>query len=443
MSMKARKKPSQQPSFLLPTLVEQLDARRPIYQLARRMDWQYFEKEFGSYYSEEGRPAKPIRLMVGLLILKQLHNISDESVVELWRENPYWQFFCGETQMQWGAPCEPSDLVHFRHRIGEEGVRKILSSSIDIHGPKGGEKEIIIDSTMQEKNITFPTDTKLYRKIISRCWSLADRQNIQLRRRYKKEVRQCLLAQRGRGHWKTFKKAKRATRRLKTLAGRLVREMERKLSPTALKEHQQDLQRYHRVLSQKKTDTDKIYSLHEPHIYCVAKGKEHKKYEFGTKASIALTKTGSLIVGAVAHPENVYDGHTLPEVLKETEKLTGVTPTAAIVDRGYRGIRQVGKTQILVPDSKPKNQTPHQVRAMKRRFRRRCSIEPVIGHLKHDYRMARNYLKGFAGDSINLMLAAAAWNFRKWMRLLVSFYLHLFHLLFPPLSLSQKTQCAF
>jgi len=159
---------------------------------------------------------------------------------------------------------------------------------------------------------------------------------------------------------------------------------------------------------QKKTDTDKIYSLHESHIYCVAKGKKHKKYEFGTKASIALTKTGGIIVGAVAHPENVYDGHTLPEVLQETEKLTRVTPTAAIVDRGYRGVRQIGSTAILVPDSKPKNQTPHQVRAMKMRFRRRCSIEPVIGHLKHDYRMARNFLKGFAGDSINLLLAAAA-----------------------------------
>ena len=117
------------------------------------------------------------------VILKQLHDLGDETVVETWRENSYWQYFCGEAEMQWGAPCEPSDLVHFRHRIGEAGMQLILAVSIQLHGPKGGEKEVVIDTTVQEKNVTHPTDTKLYRKVIARCWKLADREQIQLRRR--------------------------------------------------------------------------------------------------------------------------------------------------------------------------------------------------------------------------------------------------------------------
>jgi IS5 family transposase len=430
--MKAKKKPAQQKSFLLPTLAEQLDARRPIYQLAGKIPWGDFEEEFGAFYSEEGRPAKPVRLMVGLLILKQLHDLGDETVVEAWRENPYWQYFCGESEMQWGAPCEPSDLVHFRHRVGEAGVQMILAVSIAVHGPKGGEKEVVIDSTVQEKNVTYPTDTKLYRKVIVRCWKLADREQIQLRRRYRKEVRKCLLAQRGRGHWRTVKQAQRATRKLKTIAGRLLRELGRKLSVEAQEKHQADLDLYQRALAQKRNDRDKIYSLHEPHIYCVAKGKEHKKYEFGTKASVVLTKTGGIIVGAVAHDQNLYDGHTLPEVLQQTEALTGSVPTVAIVDRGYRGTRRVGETEILVPGPKPKDQSPHQTRTMRARFRRRCAIEPTIGHLKSDYRLARNYLKGFAGDTLNLLLAAAAWNFKKWLNLAVSFWLNFLRGLLSP-----------
>lgn len=285
---------------------------------------------------------------------------------------------------------------------------------------------------MQEKNVTYPTDTKLYRKVIVRCWKLADRQQIQLRRRYGKEVRKCLLAQRGRGHWRTVKQAQRATRKLKTIAGRLMRELGRKLSAEALEKHRADLELYRRALAQKRNDHDKIYSLHEPHIYCVAKGKEHKKYEFGTKASIVMTKIGGIIVGAVAHAENLYDGHTLPEVLRQTKALTGRVPAVAIVDRGYRGTRRIGDTEILVPGPKPKDQSPHQTRTMQAQFRRRCAIEPTIGHLKSDYRLACNYLKGFIGDALNLLLAAAAWNFKKWLNLVVSLWLSFLRGLLSP-----------
>ena len=177
------------------------------------------------------------------------------------------------------------------------------------------------------------------------------------------------------------------------------------------------------MLAQKPHDTDKISSLHEPHIYCVAKGKEHKKYEFGTKASVAMTKTPGVIVAAVAHEKNLYDAHTLPEVLDQAEAVTDTRAACAIVDRGYRGRKFVDGTEVLVPGRAPNGQSRAKSTAMRKRFRRRAAIEPVISHLKHDSRLLRCFLKGFQGDQLNLMLAAAPWNFRKWMRLFVLFWL--------------------
>lgn len=189
--MQFRGKRVHQQSFLMPSLAEQLDRRQPLFKLADGIPWQVFEKEFGIYYSEEGRPAKPVRLMVGLLLLKQMFNVSDETVVAQWVQNPYWQYFCGMNEFQWELPCDPSDLVYFRRRIGEEGVTLILGLSASMHGERARETEVVIDTTAQEKNTTYPTDTKLYRKIITRCWKLADRNEVKLRRRYSKEVRRC------------------------------------------------------------------------------------------------------------------------------------------------------------------------------------------------------------------------------------------------------------
>jgi transposase, IS5 family len=406
-----------QRSFLMPTLREQLDARQPLYQLAQRLPWASWEEAFVDCYSAEGRPAKPVRLMVGLLLLKQLHNLGDETVVAQWVQNPYWQFFCGCEEFQWELPCDPSDLVYFRQRIGEDGVALIFAASAQLHGRKATEAEVVIDSTVQEKAVTYPTDTKLCRRIIARCWKLADRHGVRLRRRYTKMVRQSLLAQRWRQHPKRRKEARRGVRRLRTIAGRLVRELTRKLPPETVAAQAKNFALYRRVLAQKPRDTDKVYSLHEPHIYCIAKGKEHKKYEFGTKASLALTKTSGVLVAAVAHAENCYDGHTLSEVLEQAEAVQGERPDKAIVDRGYRGAREVGGTQIVAPGKAPTGQSKSQRQAMRARFRRRCAIEPTIGHLKSDFRLARNYLRGFAGDSLNLLLAATAWNLRKWLRL--------------------------
>ena len=409
----------------MPTLNEQCDPRHPLRKLGERIPWRHFEEAFGEYYSEEGRPAKPVRLMVGLLLLKQMNDQSDEDVVERWVENPYWQQFCGMSDFQWQLPCDPSDLVYFRQRIGEQGVTLILAVSAQMHGERAKESEVVVDSTVQEKNVTYPLDTKQYRKIIIRCWKLADKNAVPLRRRYRKEVRACVMAQRLRKDPRKRKAARRGHRRLRTIAGALMRELERKL-PAVIREEQKDnFTLYRRVLAQKPQDTEKIYSLHEPHIYCVAKGKEHKKYEFGTKASVAMTKTHGVIVAAVAHEKNLYDAHTLPEVLDQAEAITDTRAARAIVDRGYRGRKFVDGTEILVPGRALRGQSQAKSAAMRKRFRRRAAIEPVISHLKHDFRLMRCFLKGFRGDQLNLMLAAAAWNFRKWMRLFTLFWLRL------------------
>jgi IS5 family transposase len=404
------------------------------------MPWGSFEEAFAEHYSTEGRPAKPIRLMVGLLLLKQMNNESDESVVERWKENPYWQQFCGMVDFQWDLPCDPSDLVYFRQRIGETGVALILAVSAQMHGQRAQEAEIVVDSTVQEKNITYPTDTKQYRKILARCWKLADTQGVSLRRRYRKEVRLCLMAQRWRKDPRQRKAARKGQRRLRTIAGTLLRELERKLSPEMRENQKEAFALYRRVLSQKRQDSEKIYSLHEPHVYCIAKGKEHKKYEFGTKASLAMTKTHGVIVAAVAHETNQYDGHTLPEVLDQAEAITDCRAKVAIVDRGYRGRKMVGETEILVPGKPPVGQSRSQNAKMRARFRRRAAIEPVISHLKYDFRLLRCFLKGFEGDQINLMLAAAAWNLRKWMRDASSFWLNILRMVLGSFTLRLSCQ---
>jgi IS5 family transposase len=434
--MKPKKSDKKQQAFLFQTLSEVCDPRHPLRQLGERIEWKSLEENFEEYYSERGRPAKSIRLMVGLLLLKQMYNQSDEAVVERWKENIYWQQFCGMEEFQWNLPCDPSDLVYFRNRIGEEGVTLILAQSAQLHGKHRQEKEVVVDSTVQEKNITFPTDTKQYRKIIRQCWKLADKEKIKLRRRYRKEVRSCLMVQRWRKNPRQHKMARRGQRRLKTIARVLLRELERKLSPLPREENKEVFALYRRVLSQKLRDSQKIYSLHEPHVYCIAKGKEHKKYEFGTKASIAMTKTHGVIIAALAHPRNLYDGHTLPEVLDQTEAISGQRPQLAIVDRGYRGKALIGSTQVLVPGKAPKDLSASSKTKIRKRFRRRAAIEPLISHLKYHFRLLRCFLKGFQGDQINLTLAAAAWNFRKWMREFALFCLHLLRVLLFPSHLS-------
>jgi len=411
--MKAKFRESRQANFLYSDLLDQLNPAHPLLKLAKRIPWQRFEDEFAGLYSQVGRPAKPIRLMVGLMMLKQLENLSDERVVEAWVANPYFQAFCGENRFQWKFPCNPSDFVYFRKRIGEDGARLIFEVSVALHGDDAKEAEVTVDTTVQEKNITFPTDTKLLTKIIKRCRKIAADEGVGLRRSFRRELPGLLLQR--------FK-SNRIIKRIRTMAGVLIRELERKLPREALARHAEKLQLFKRVHGQKRTDKNKIYSLHEPDVLCIGKGKEHKKYEFGRKASLAVTKTTGVIVGALSFTENIYDGNTLPDVLEQVWQITETCPQVAICDRGYRGRTRVGDTEILTPRRPKKNDTPCQRRNARMRFRRRAGIEPVIGHLKADHRMSRNFLKGVLGDAINLFMAAAAFNFRKWMGKVAQFF---------------------
>jgi len=392
------------------TFEEQLSHQHPLYILANTINWNIFEEAFSELYSDEGRPAKPIRLMVSLLILKHIRNISDESVVEQWFENIYYQYLGGEKAYACGMPCEPTDLVHFRNRIGQQGVELILKESIRINGKDGQEQEAITDTTVQEKNITYPTDNKLHRRIIKKCIAIADKDDIELRQSYTRTLKRLLMDQRFRNHPKNKGKAKKADKKVKTIAGRLVRELERKLRPNL---HQMDLALFKRVLAQKKSDSNKIYSLHEPHTQCISKGKEHKKYEFGSKVSIITTKNTGVIIGAINIERNVHDSKTLQPALEQQQRLSGIMLKNNFVDRGYRGVKEVLGTKIIIPDKPGKNRTAYDKLRLKKAFKRRAAIEPKIGHLKQDHRLSRNFYSGIKGDNINVMLAASAMNFKR------------------------------
>ena len=411
--MLAKKQSTAQIGFYS-TFEEQLSRRHPLYILANQIDWNVFEKAFAELYSKEGRPAKPIRLMVSLLILKHIRNISDESVVEQWFENIYYQYFSGEKSYACGLPCEASELVHFRNRIGVEGVELILKESIRINGKDGQENQGTTDTTVQEKNITYPTDNKLHRKIIKKCVAIADKQQIELRQSYSRTLRNLLMDQRFRNHPKNKGKARKADKKIKTIAGRLVRELERKLPPNL---HQSLLALFKRVLAQKRSDTNKIYSLHEPNVLCISKGKEHKKYEFGSKVSITTTLNSGVIIGALNIKQNVHDSKTLSPALEQQQRLTGIILKNTFVDRGYRGPKLVLGTTITLPDAPGKNRTPFEKQKLRKGFKRRAAIEPKIGHLKQDHRLGRNFYSGIKGDDINVMLAAAAMNFKRMMNI--------------------------
>jgi transposase, IS5 family len=394
------------------TFEEQLSHQHPLYILANKIDWSIFEDAFEKLYSEEGRPGKPIRLMVSLLMLKHIRNISDESVVEQWAENSYYQYFSGEKVFACGEPCEASELVHFRNRIGTEGIELIFKESIRINGKDGQEQDATTDTTVQEKNITYPTDNKLHRKIINKCIAIADKEDIELRQSYTRTLKKLLMDQRFRNHPKNKGKARKADKKVKTIAGRLVRELDRKLSPSL---YQDTLALFKKVLNQKKTDSNKIYSLHEPHTQCISKGKEHKKYEFGSKVSIITTKTTGVIIGAINIEKNVHDSKTLEPALEQQQRLTGIILNNNFVDRGYRGVKEVLGTRIIIPDKPGKERSAYEKQKLRRGFKRRAAIEPKIGHLKQDHRLSRNFYKGIKGDNNNVMLAGAAMNFKRMM----------------------------
>ena len=409
--MLSRQKHTPQLGLFL-SINDQINQKHPLYLLGNSIRWSLFDDAFKKHYSQTmGKPAKPIRLMVSLLILKHLRNLSDENLVEQWAENIYYQYFSGEQHFQPNIPCVPTELVAFRQRIGEPGVELILKESIRVNAPddKSNYGDVVsIDTTVQEKNITYPTDDKLYKKIIKKCWKIADQEGVDLRQSYIRVVKVLSNRQRFKSTKSGAKAARKASKRIKIIAGRLVRELYRKLTPKGLSEHNTALQLFQKVLAQQRADSNKIYSLHEPDVKCYSKGKEHKKFEFGSKASIVVDQGSGIIMGAMNFTETLHDSKTLPQVLDQYERINEKQPNEAFVDRGYRGIKKYKETTIFVP-APNKDITKQQ----RKKHSKRAAIEPVIGHLKHDYRLSRNYLKGIVGDTINLLLAAAAMNFKR------------------------------
>jgi len=396
-------------------LNQYIDLNHELCLLSKKIDWERVEDDFSQYYClDNGRPSIPIRKIVGVILLKRVYNQSDESVVERWKENPYWQYFCGETYLQHQQPFDATELIKFRQRIGEPGAEKILSLTIHLFNKKEiEEKEALFDTTVQEKNITYPTDTKLQKRIIEKCRKIAETEGIVLRQSYKRILKQLMIDQRFRQHPKRRKKANAAARKIKTIAGRVVRDIERKMNNEQLQRYAVDLSIFKLKLKEQKNTKNKIYSLHEPHTKCIAKGKEAKQYEFGNKTSIVKTRKSGIVIGALAFKENIYDGDTLKPQLEQIERLTNYQPETGIVDRGYRGRSTISETKIMSPKKLPASSNNYQKQKARKQFRARAGIEPVIGHIKHDHRMIRNYLSGELGDTINTLLAAAGFNMKK------------------------------
>lgn len=394
-----------------------LNLDHPLCVLARKIDWQRFDVAFADCYSSEmGAPGKDIRLLVGLHYLKHTFNESDESLLERWVENPYWQYFCGFTTMQHDVPLHSTCLVKWRQRVGAKKLLTLLTETVTIavKDKQISKKELAqvnVDTTVQEKNITPPTDSKLYLKALNKLAAAAKQRGVKLRQTYCRVAKQAAQMVGRYAHARQFKRMRNRLRKLKTWLGRMIRDIRRKVPQpdTALEEL---LILCERVHAQQQQDQHKIYSLHEPEVKCISKGKAHKRYEFGQKISVTSTNRHNWIVGIHLCQGNPYDGHTLKQAIATTEQITQVGVTDCFVDKGYRGHGCTGLAQIHTAGSSTRKLT----RTQKQRRKRRSAVEPKIGHLKTDNRMGRCFLRGLMGDEINAVLAAAGSNLQKLLR---------------------------
>ena len=400
--------------------------------LADRIDWPFLSERCGEVYTDApGQPPLPTRLMAGLHILKYTDNLSDEELCARWLENPYYQYFCGEEFFCHRLPFDRSSLTRWRQRMGEERVSSLLQESLAVALKIGAIRpqdltQAIVDTTVAEKNIAFPTDAKLIHKARERLVQQAKQAGIKLRQSYVRVGKRELIQHQRYAHAKQFKRARRRLNKLKTFLGRTIRDIRRKIKGNAALEKAflRPLWLAERVMTQKSRDPyPKVYALHAPEVECIGKGKAHKPYEFGVKVSIATTlnrsRGGQFALHAKAMPGRPYDGHTLETVIPEVEAMTGASLTRILADAGYKGHNAPKSHKFRVYTTGQKRRmTP----AIKRQMRRRAAVEPVIGHIKNEHRMNRNHLAHALGDAVNPVLAAAGYNFRlilKWLALLL------------------------
>jgi len=398
--------------------------------LAHGIDWERLDNHFGKFFSENGRPGIPSRMMIGLHILKHTFALSDEEVCAQWIENPYFQYFCGEIFFQHDFPIERSSMTHWRKRVGDEALKTLLQESLMLALRSKALKpqdlsRITVDTTVQEKAITFPTDAKLHYKAIEKLGEAAKENGIDLRQSYVRVAKETLIMVQRYRHAKQMKRAKKSMKKLHTYLGRIIRDVERK-APEMSGDFLEAFLKAKHIYDQKPQDKNKLLSWHAPEVECISKGKAHKPYEFGCKISVISTvnksKGGHFVLQSTALHGNPYDGHTLKGAIDEYIQDIGINPKRIYVDRGYRGHDSSLKFQVFKAGQK--RLAPQ----IKKEMKRRSAIEPVIGHLKNDGHLGRNYLKGVLGDKINAILSGIGHNFRlllRWIRDLFAFILSL------------------
>jgi IS5 family transposase len=424
-----------------------INMKHELVRLAQAIDWPVLEERFGAVYSDgPGMPPLPTRLMAGLAILKHTFDLSDEDLCARWVENPYFQYLCGEEFFRHDLPFDRSSLTRWRQRMGEERIAALLQESLAVAVKSGAMKpadtrRVIVDTTVQPKNVMFPTDAKLIHRARERLVRLAKQVGLDLRQTYVRVGKLVLIKHQRYAHAKQFKRANKALRKLRTYLGRTIRDISRQIAGEEELEtiFKWPLYQASTVLEQRQRQRGrKIYSLHAHEVECIGKGKAHAPYEFGVKVSVATTlqrsKGGQFALHAKALPGNPYDGHTLATVIPEMEKTIGNEIGRIMPYPGYPGHNapQSHKFRVFTAGQK-RRVTP----AIKRQMRRRSAIEPVIGHIKAEHRMGRNYLAGEQGDAVNAILAAAGYNFSlllNWFRRLLWLLIAVIHSRPKPLA---------
>jgi IS5 family transposase len=405
-----------------------INMRHELVQLAGRLDWEWLDGEIAPLYSDKGRPGIETRFVIGLLLLKHIFTLSDEEVCERWVYDPYFQYFTGEEFFQHTFPHERSDLSHWRKRLGDK-LELLLAESLRVAHEAGALRtkdleRVTVDTTVQPKAITFPTDAKLLHAAIRGLNRLARTHGVRLRQSYRRIAKRAAMMAGRYAHAKQFNRHRRQLRILRTRLGRIIRDVRRKIAGKADLEaaFEWPLTRANQIRSQEQRQRGwKLYSFHAPEVECIGKGKASAPYEFGVKASIVTTNArapgGQFVLHAKALPGNPYDGHTLAAVIEATERLTGRAIERAYVDKGYRGHRTADPRRVFISGQKR-----GVFGIIKRELRRRSAIEAVIGHMKTDGHLGRCYLKGRQGDAANAILTAAGYNLRlilAWLKLLI------------------------